>query len=161
MSDEYSKGLPYKGWQPLDFYCGICPARDCRACRSRSSFRCGPCWMRATGTQHHLPGNGQRQVLPGAARSIAADREGIFTIRLTGERLYGRIMEILLYLLLVDTVENRILKNQPYFIARQYGGKLIFSKSNRILVIPCSYNDKVKYIDIFVCLRSVNRGQGN
>lgn len=90
MSDEYSKGLPYKGWQPLDFYCGICPARDCCACRSRSSFRCGPCWMRATGTQHHLPGNGQRQVLPGAARSIAADREGIFTIRLIGERLYRR-----------------------------------------------------------------------
>ena len=30
----------------------------------------------------HLPGNGQRQALPGAARSIAVDREGLFPIRL-------------------------------------------------------------------------------
>ena len=46
----------------------IRPASGCHACMSRSSLRYGPCWTRATGTQHHLPGNGQRT----AARSIAA-----------------------------------------------------------------------------------------
>ena len=44
-------------------YCAIHPAGDCRACMSR-----------------HLPGKGQRQALPGAARSIAADRERFFPI---------------------------------------------------------------------------------
>ena len=48
---------------PLVF-CAIRPASACRACTGR-----------------HLPGNGQRQALPGAARSIAADREGLFPIR--------------------------------------------------------------------------------
>ena len=47
------------------FICAIRPASDCRACTNR-----------------HLPGNGQRQALPGAARSIAVDREGLFPIRL-------------------------------------------------------------------------------
>ena len=38
----------------------IRPASDCRACTGRSLLRCGPCRTRATGTQHHLPGNGHR-----------------------------------------------------------------------------------------------------
>ena len=42
----------------------IRPASGCHACMSRSSLCYGPCWTRATGTQHHLPGNGQRRVLP-------------------------------------------------------------------------------------------------
>ena len=54
----------------------------CRACMSRSSLRYGPCWTRATGTQHHLPGNGQRQALPGAAYH----RDFAFEIMNKGDR---------------------------------------------------------------------------
>ena len=39
----------------------IRPTSDCRACTGRSLLRYGPCWTRATGTQHHLPGNGHRE----------------------------------------------------------------------------------------------------
>lgn len=85
MNDEHSKGLPNNRRQPLDFL------------RDRRSGDQPAC------TSGHLLGNGQRRVLPGAARSIAMDREGRIPIRLTAERLYGRILEI-----------------QPYFCSSRY-----------------------------------------
>ncbi len=106
MNDEHSKGLPYNRRQPLDFFsrspvgrlpCLHEPASDGKQ-SSSGNAAIYPASDRSACMSRHLLDNGQRRALPGAARSIAMDRERLIPIRLTGERLYGRILEIQPYL---------------------------------------------------------------
>ena len=106
MNDEQSKGLPYNRRQPLDFLrdrrSGDCSGlHELASAGQRSSSGNAaiyPASDRRACTSRHLLDNGQRRALPGAARSIAMDRERLIPIRLTGEGLYGRILEIQPYL---------------------------------------------------------------